>query len=222
MGSKTDKTEIVVLLDRSGSMQTIQSDVVGGLNSYVEGQQAEPGKCKITVIQFDSVNPHDMLRPRKSINKWTPVRIGEYAPRSQTPLLDAMGRAINEVPDFEDDRQVVFVAITDGKENASSEYTTTDIKTLVQRKTDEGWVFVYLGANVDAFAEAGSMGIRNFERYQGDGQGIQVAMASAGNVTGAVRRARSSGTTFSAANVYEDLDVERAAQEDFEERSTTG
>jgi uncharacterized protein YegL len=157
---KHDYTEIVVLLDRSGSMQHGKDDHEGGLLSFVEDQQQLQGDVRFTLIQFDSVEPHEILYDGVPIGEVGPMKL---IPRGGTPLLDAVGLAIahvaerlqNSQPD-----QVVVMIITDGQENASREYTREQIKhMIVEYETSRDWKFLYLGADVDAFAEAGGLAI---------------------------------------------------------------
>lgn len=217
--SERPNTEIMILIDRSGSMFPIRSDVVGAINGYVEGQKDGPGKCRVTVAQFDGVHPFEIIRHRGTVDNWQPITDAEYQPRGSTPLLDAMGRAVHEVK-TKANRQIVLVVMTDGQENTSTEYDRSTIKSLVEQKTtDEEWLFVYLGANVDAFDEAHQLGIRNAENYVADGQGIFAAAASVGNLTSSARMARSTGTSFDAGSAYDDLGVERLAEADHDKRA---
>jgi uncharacterized protein YegL len=171
---KQDYTEIVVLLDRSGSMQHGKTDHEGGLLSFVEDQQQLPGDVRFTLIQFDNVDPCESL--------YAGVPIGEVGqitliPRGGTPLLDAIGLGVAHVverlqgsqPD-----QVVVMIITDGEENSSREYTRDQIKQMItEYETSHRWKFLYLGADVDAFAEAGGLAIAS-------GTALKMAKTSSG------------------------------------------
>ncbi len=157
---KQDYTEIVVLLDRSGSMQHGKDDHEGGLASFVEDQQQLPGDVRFTFIQFDNVDPCEILYDGVPIAEVSQMKL---IPRGGTPLLDAIGLTIAHVatrlqgtqPD-----QVVVMIITDGQENASREYTRAQIQQMIaEYETTHGWKFLYLGADVDAFAEAGGLAI---------------------------------------------------------------
>jgi len=162
---KMDKnlTHITVVLDRSGSMQSCKDDAEGGLNSFVEQQKQESGRCTFTMVEFD--DQYDVLHNHVDIQT-----VGRYTlvPRGMTALLDAVGKAIQTTGDrienlSEDSTpgKVIFVIVTDGCENSSKEYTRNQIKSLIKKKTDEyDWQFTFIGANQDAFAEAGSMGVR--------------------------------------------------------------
>ena len=159
-----DTFNYVVVLDRSGSMNSIRDDAMGGLNSYVEEQKKEKGKATFSLIQFDDVygDPQYWL---KDIQDVEPLTKETYIPRSMTALLDAIGKTVAKVRELrasgEMEGKVQFVIQTDGGENASREFTTTDaVKNLVDAVEKEGWGdFIFLGANIDAFGTGGSMGI---------------------------------------------------------------
>ena len=161
---RTDLTDITVVMDRSGSMQSRRTDAEGGLNAFIEKQKTEPGEAVFTLVQFDNVYEfvHTAV-PIKSVPPYTLVPRG-----GSTALLDAVGRAINETVHRlakmnEADRPglVIFVIITDGEENSSKEFKKAQIKAMIQHQTAVyGWQFTFLGANQDAFAEGGGIGNR--------------------------------------------------------------
>ena len=140
----------VFLLDRSGSMESCWTDTIGGYNSFVESQKGQGGT--MTLFQFD----HEILESYKDvpIDEVNPLTMKTYTPRGSTALLDAIGKVIK---DGGDNRVVII--LTDGYENASRTYTKAHIKDLITAKEKEGWQFMYLGANQDAFAESESLGI---------------------------------------------------------------
>lgn len=159
---KANCTDVTVVLDRSGSMQSCKDDAEGGVNSFVDEQKKQSGECVYSLVEFDTEYTF--------VHKATPIaNVGKYTlvPRGSTALLDAVGRAINEtgerlaaMPDDQRPSLVVFVIVTDGQENASREFNRPQIKELIERQTkDYQWQFTFLGANQDAFAEAGSLGI---------------------------------------------------------------
>jgi len=159
---KTDLTDITLVVDRSGSMETIREDAEGGVNAFVREQAQQPGNALLTLVQFDT--QYDF------VHKGVPVKqVPAYklVPRGNTALLDAVGRAINETGErlatmAEADRPglVIFVIVTDGEENSSSEFSKTQIKEkIADQQAKYNWQFTFLGANQDAFAEAGGMGI---------------------------------------------------------------
>lgn len=166
----TDKnyTHLVLCVDRSGSMNKIREDAQGGINSLIEDQKKLPGKCTFALYQFD--NYYDNPISPRDIKEVTDYKL---EPRGGTALLDSAHRAIIDTGDYlrkmpEDKRpsRVMFVIITDGEENASREITRDKLKELITQQTDKyNWEFVYVGANVDAFAEAGSFGIASAVSY---------------------------------------------------------
>ena len=159
------KTEIVFILDRSGSMGGLEADTVGGFNSMIEKQKKEPGEALVSTVLFSdfSVVFHD----RVSIGKVEPLTEEEYFVGGCTALLDAVGDAIHhignvhkyarreDVPD-----KTLFIITTDGYENASRNYTYEDVKSMIERQKERyGWEFMFLGANIDAAREAKRFGI---------------------------------------------------------------
>jgi len=142
----------VFLLDRSGSMESCWDDTIGGFNAFVNEQKADGGT--LTLIQFD----HEYLESytAKPIGEVEPLTRETFTPRGSTALLDAIGRVIKE---GKEGVTPTVIILTDGQENASHKFTKSHIKDLIEQKTKDGWTFVYLGANQDAFAEASSIGI---------------------------------------------------------------
>jgi|MesohylFT_1024984.scaffolds.fasta_scaffold01777_2 Mg-chelatase subunit ChlD len=142
---------LIFLLDRSGSMETCRDDTIGGFNSFVKDQAALGGK--LTLIQFD----HEILISYSDVDlkNIKPLTTETFEPRGSTALLDAIGTTIKS----EKSSNPLVIILTDGQENASCKYTKAHIKDLIEQKTKDGWTFMYLGANQDAFAEAGSLGI---------------------------------------------------------------
>ncbi len=159
---RQELTDITVVLDRSGSMHSCQSDAEGGLNRFIDDQKKQPGEANFTLVQFDT--------EYEFVHRGIPIKSVPHCslvPRGNTALLDAVGRAIVEtgerlakLPEADRPGLVVFVVITDGEENSSKEFSLTRIKEMIQHQQDVyKWQFIYLGANQDAFAEAGAMGI---------------------------------------------------------------
>lgn len=159
---RSDLTDITLVVDRSGSMREIESDAQGGVNAFIEKQAAEPGEALLTLVQFDTEYEfvHQGM-PIKQVPKY------QLLPRGMTALFDAVGRAINETGERlakidEQDRPglVVFVIMTDGLENSSREFTNLQVREMIEeQQTKYNWHFTFLGADQDAFAEAGKLGI---------------------------------------------------------------
>ena len=164
---KQDYTDITVLLDRSGSMSSIASDTIGGFNTFVQDQAAEPGECRISLIQFDSQDPQQVDYSAIPVQEVVPLNQSSFQPRGTTPLLDALGTSIDntgkrlaEMPELARPSNVLFVVITDGLENASLKYSRKEIFGMIRHQEEVyKWNFVYLGANQDAIEEAGGLGI---------------------------------------------------------------
>lgn len=142
----------VFILDRSGSMETCRDDTIGGFNAFLNEQKADGGT--LTLILFD--HEYQLVYTNKPIADVEPLTHKTFVPRGSTALLDAIGRAIKEC---KTGPTPTVVILTDGRENASHNYTKAHIKDLITERQNNGWTFVYLGANQDAFAEAGAIGI---------------------------------------------------------------
>ena len=155
-------TDITLVVDRSGSMEAVKDDAEGGVNTFIEEQCKEPGEALLTLVQFDT--EYEFLHKGAPIQQ---VPKYELIPRGMTALLDAVGKAINETGERlakidVGDRPglVIFVVMTDGQENSSKEFTKAQLKKMIERQQNEfNWHFTFLGANQDAFTEAGGMGI---------------------------------------------------------------
>ena len=156
-----DRTEFVVLLDRSGSMNTGRDDHQGGLRSFIRDQRRLVGDTRLTLVMFDDHDPCEIVLDDAPLHTVEEEKI-ELIPRGCTPLLDAVGRTISHVEErqrrFKPDMTIMMI-ITDGMENASKEWKKQTIKELITQKETEGWKVLYLGANVDEFAEGGGMGV---------------------------------------------------------------
>lgn len=208
------KTMICILLDRSGSMQGQEDDVVGGVNAFIEEQKALPDPATITLVRFDSLAV-ERFRPMGPLSEAKPIGRADFLPRGGTPLLDAVGRTIAELDEDwkrEQPERCVMVIVTDGQENQSIEFTRDKVKSLIRSRQDSGkWAFVYLGADVDAFAEAGSLGIplSNSANFVKTSAGISAMYSAA---SGATRMMRETGKTVAdlGGNIEEDGTVTKA------------
>lgn len=187
-GSPSDRSKVWMLLDRSGSMSGLESAVVKGVNRFIAEQAAEPGTCRLTVAQFDSEAPFEVLVVDVSVRKADPHVLEQYEPRGLTPLFDAVGRLIGcadrrveqrrKAGKKPEDQTVVIV--TDGYENASTDYSAADIHELIGKRREQGWAFVFMGANQDSYAESARLGFdqRNVQNYEASDEGVGEAFAS--------------------------------------------
>ena len=154
---KNKLSELVFILDRSGSMSGLEKDTIGGFNSMLEKQKKEEGEAIITTVLFD--NKYELLHDRINIKGISPITEKEYYVRGTTALLDAVGRTIEKIEnahkhtlEAERPSKVLFVITTDGMENSSTRYNYEKIKRMIEDKKKEfGWEFIFLGANIDAF-----------------------------------------------------------------------
>lgn len=153
--SRKHGTEIVVILDRSGSMQKIRRDMEGGLNRFVEDQRnLNESGCKFTLVQFD--NEYERVYDAVPIGDVSPIAL---RPRGSTALLDAVGQTLSSLIERKPEGKVVVLIVTDGRENASREWTRPAVESLVNECEAAMWEIVFLGANIDSFAEAHRIGV---------------------------------------------------------------
>lgn len=163
--SKNNLTELVFILDRSGSMAGLESDTIGGFNSLIAKQKEQKGECFVSTVLFDNVS--EVIHDRVRLSEISPLTEKEYYVRGCTALIDAIGGAVTHIGNIhkyarpEDvPGHTMFVITTDGLENASRVYTSDEVKKMVSRRKEEsGWEFLFIGANIDSVETAKHIGI---------------------------------------------------------------
>jgi Mg-chelatase subunit ChlD len=216
------KLHLYVLLDRSGSMASMVGDVVEGFNTLLAEQSAAGGvEARMTLVQFDTEAPHEMLADAIPMAEVAPLTMHTFVPRGGTPLLDAtgllLGKAIVRANGVGDAESVVFATITDGHENASKEFTLAAIRKTIEERTAAGWTFVFLGADPSAYSEAGGLGYdaRSTQQWSSDGGGARLAMSELSRATTARRIKLADGVAYDAGDYFEG---DKAADDDRERR----
>ena len=184
---KNDYTHITVILDRTGSMESIRDDIIGGFNAFLEEQQKLPGKATMTLVQFDSQDPYEVLCRFAPVSEAPKLDRKVYVPRASTPLLDAIGRGINDLEasiGSMDKKarplKVVLAIVTDGQENASREFNKAQIVKMIEEKTKKNdWQFVFLSSDLNAIRDAEAYGIdmQMSLAYVKDSQGTRNAFS---------------------------------------------
>lgn len=195
---KKGLTELVFILDRSGSMSGLESDTIGGYNAMLEKQKKEDGEAVITTVLFD--DKYELLHDRINLRGISAITDKEYYVRGNTALLDAVGKTINKIGNVqkhtaEDERaeHVMFVITTDGMENASHEFSYEKIRTMIEhQKGKYGWEFIFLGANIDAVATAERFGISKDRatNYNADSDGTLLNYAVISETVSCLRSSR--------------------------------
>lgn len=195
---KKNLTELVFILDRSGSMAGLEGDTIGGFNAMIKKQKKEPGEAYVSTVLFD--NETEVIHDRVDIKKIELLTDREYYVRGCTALLDAVGGAIHHIGNVhkyarEEDRpeKTLFVITTDGMENASRKYSYDRVKMMIERQQDKyGWEFIFLGANIDAAKEAARFGIceDRAANYHADSTGTAVIYEAVSEVVCNVRANR--------------------------------
>ncbi len=192
---ETSLTHVTVVLDRTGSMDSIRDDVIGGFNAFLAEQQALPGRATLSLVQFDSQDPFEVLFEHLPMALVRPLTRETFVPRASTPLYDALGRAIVAL-----DAQllklggaaparVVVAVVTDGQENASHEFTRDRVRQLIAEKKQAGWHFLFLSADESAFADAGAMGVAMESRmaFDADAAGTKAAFSAKSRMVRSLR-----------------------------------
>ena len=214
---KNNVTELVFILDRSGSMCGLVSDTIGGFNSLIAKQKKEEGRAYVTTVLFDT--RFQRLHDRVDLNSVEPMTEKDYVPGGCTALLDAVGDTVRhiahihkyarheDVPD-----KTVVVITTDGLENASTHYTAEEIRKLISHEQEKyGWEFIFLGANIDAVATASRIGIRpeRSANFMPDAKGLELCFGAASSVMRQVQRGESVADSWSS-----DLDADYCGRKD--------
>jgi len=199
-------TEIVFILDRSGSMAGLEADTIGGFNAFVEKQKKEEGEALLSAVLFD--NDRQVIYDRVDIRKVEPMTDRQYQVGGCTALLDAIGGAVHHMANVhkyarEEDRpgKTVFVITTDGMENASRRYSYREVQKMVKHEQEKyGWEFLFLGANMDAIEAARTFGIREDRavRYECDSAGTSLNFAVVSKTIGKLRKGETIAPEWSA------------------------
>ena len=195
---KNNITELVFILDRSGSMAGFEADTIGGFNSTIEKQRRQEGKVYVSTVLFDNVS--EVINDRVDISDIKPMTDADYEVRGCTALLDAVGGAIHHIGNIhkyarpEDvPEHTVFIITTDGMENASHNYSISRVREMIKRQTEKyGWEFIFLAANIDAEGTAEDIGIRR-ERavnYTQDREGVEATYAVMCDAITSVRKCK--------------------------------
>ena len=192
---KNGITELVFILDRSGSMSGLESDTIGGFNAMIEKQKKQDGECYVSTVLFDNVS--EVLHDRVSLTDIKPMTDREYTVRGCTALIDAIGGAIHHIDNVhkyarpEDvPEHTVFVITTDGMENASHKYSSDKVKRMIERQKEQhGWEFLFIGANIDAVETAAQYGISKDRavNYHADPKGTACLYDNVSDVVFSVR-----------------------------------
>lgn len=187
-------TEIIFVIDKSGSMSNLAGDTIGGFNGFIESQKAIEGKATLTTVLFDTT--YKTLHNGVDLHEVKAMTTSDYLPYGGTAMLDAIGDTINQVQDRHDElgaekpENVLFVITTDGEENSSRKYTKSQIEKMIKHQTNgHGWKFMFLGANMDAVKEAASIGITKdyATNYTYTAQGTNAVFDTMSCVTSSLR-----------------------------------
>ena len=220
---KKNLTEMVFILDRSGSMHGLEADTIGGFNSMIEKQKKEEGEALVSVVLFDDVC--EVIYDRVDIRKIEPMTDRQYFVRGCTALLDAVGGAIHHIGNVhkyarEEDvpEKTLFIITTDGMENASHRYTYDKVKQMIERQKDKyNWEFLFLGANIDAIKVAGRFGIHASRavNFENDSQGTRLNYKVLTETVSMARQAPSAGKMSA---MFDEADAFGEIREDYKKR----
>ena len=197
--TSSDPVQIICILDRSGSMQKLTGDVIGGYNSFLDQQRKESGTAEVTTVLFD--DRYDTIATAVDLQKAPEMNSKIYFARSSTALLDAIGRTIMETLNRMETknicpmkRRVLFMIMTDGLENASREYDKAAVKALIEETTNNyHWNYIFMGANINSVAEAGALGIRvdHAMNFEADSSGVKESFS---RMNEAAKKTRETGS----------------------------
>lgn len=202
---KKDLTEIVFILDRSGSMAGLESDTIGGFNAMLERQKKTKGEALISTVIFDEVS--EVIHDRVDIASVAPMTDNDYTVRGCTALIDAIGGAIHHISnvhkyirDEDVPEHTIFIITTDGMENASRIYNSTTVKKMIEEKKKLGWEFIFMGANIDAVETARHFGISENRavNYHSDSKGTRLNYEAMSDFLCCVRMSESVGDDWKA------------------------
>ena len=192
---KKNLTELVFILDKSGSMASLEQDTIGGFNAMIEKQKKLDGECVVSCVLFD--NGQKVIYDRVQLSEVRPMTEEDYTAGGCTALVDALGKSVKYIGNIhkhlrEEDvpEHTVFVITTDGMENASREYSSEKVKKMVSKKTEKnGWEFLYLAANIDAVETGAAVGIKagRAANYKCDGKGTGMLYEAVGNAIAGMR-----------------------------------
>ena len=211
---KNNITELVFIIDRSGSMAGLESDTIGGFNSLIKKQKKETGKCFVSTVLFS--NNSEVIHDRVPLDKINEMTDDDYCPGGCTALIDAIGGAIKHISSVhryirpEDvPEHTMFVITTDGLENASHKFSSKGVKKMVKEKEKNGWEFLFIGANIDSVETAGNFGIRSDRavNYHADEKGTSVLYEAVCAQVSNLRKNKKVSSDWS-----------RAIEEDYESR----
>ena len=219
---KNNITELVFILDRSGSMAGLESDTIGGFNAMIEKQKKQEGECYVSTVLFN--NASEILHDRIKLAEVPKMTESDYTVGGCTALIDAIGEAIHHIENIhkyaraEDvPEHTMFVITTDGMENASKQYSYDKVQKMIKRQQEKyGWEFIFIGANIDAVQEAKKFGIRK-ERavnYVHDEEGTETLYRSVGKAVCAMRMADASN----AARAMDECEWEEDIRNDYNKR----
>ena len=218
------RTKIWFLLDRSGSMQSLTGDVIGGFNRFLDDQTNQPGEAQMTVVLFDGNNPFEVVVDAKTIAEIAQLTQDTYWARGVTPLYDAIGdlleRADQRIADraksgkpTEDQMVLIF---TDGYENASRRYDRARVFDLIKKRQDDDWTFVFMGSNQDSYGEAGKVGFvgGNVQNYDSTSAGVTQAFAEFSRGASSFRSKQRRQRIADKERFFEDIKAAEEAMDD--------